>query len=227
MTLRQTVAGTPPAKSNAGPNSLQSPISNVPNAPPLGPRFVRPTQNSTGSTAPPTPLAQPVVQSIRHSPRQETKRHGFTSSSSGQLSLASILVQQQAEKDEIREAATTKHSLQDIQLEQEFQEWWDKESKRVMQQAEAEEAAAAATGKRTRSRGQRKRHEDRVVPIDPIPNSIQHQNRKSTTGQLGKNCSEANPVRSVTGREHANESGGNTNPVEEAGRVSGKKIQQT
>lgn len=40
-------------------------------------------------------------------------------------------MQQQTEKDEIREAATAKHNLQEIQQEQEFQEWWDKESKRV------------------------------------------------------------------------------------------------
>lgn len=40
-------------------------------------------------------------------------------------------MQQQTEKDEIREAATAKHNLHDIQLEQEFQEWWDKESRRV------------------------------------------------------------------------------------------------
>ena len=198
MTLRQTVAGTSPAKSNTGPNTPQGPVSSVPNAPPLRLQFVRPTQNSTRSTASPTTLAQPAIQSIRHSPRQETIRHGFTSSSSGQLSLASILLQQQAEKDEIREAATTKHSLQDIQLEQEFQEWWDNESRRVMQQAEAE-AAAAATGKRPRGRGQRKRRENRVVPTDSIPNSIQ---------QLGKNRPEADPVGSVTGGDHADESGG-------------------
>ncbi|PIG89157.1 BTB domain and ankyrin repeat protein [Aspergillus arachidicola] len=40
-------------------------------------------------------------------------------------------MQQQTEKDEIREAATAKHNLQDIQAEQEFQEWWDKESRRI------------------------------------------------------------------------------------------------
>jgi hypothetical protein len=194
--MRQTVAGTPPAKSNAAPNTPQSPVS-VPNALPLGSRSVKPTPISTGSITSPTPSAQPAIQSIRHSPLQETKRHGFTSSPSSQLSLASILLQQQAEKDEIREAATTKHSLQDIQLEQEFQEWWDKESKRVMQQAEAEETAeaeeageaeeaaeaAAAAGKRTRGRGpgQRKRRENRVV-TDAVPNFIQHANQKSTTG---------------------------------------------
>jgi hypothetical protein len=79
--------------------------------------------------------------------------------SSGQASLASILLQQQAEKDEIREAATAKHNLQDIQLEQEFQEWWDKESKRVMEEAEAA-AAAAKEGKgrqRAKNRGQQRK----------------------------------------------------------------------
>jgi hypothetical protein len=33
MTLWKTVAGTPPAKTNAGPNTPQGPASSVPNAP--------------------------------------------------------------------------------------------------------------------------------------------------------------------------------------------------
>lgn len=46
--------------------------------------------------------------------------------------MSDILFQQQAEKEAIREAAAAR-SLQDIQAEQEFQEWWDKEAKRLQE----------------------------------------------------------------------------------------------
>ncbi|KAF7591826.1 hypothetical protein BBP40_001097, partial [Aspergillus hancockii] len=69
--------------------------------------------------------------SIRHIRRPEPYQTSFHSPSPNQLSLATILMQQQTEKDEIREAATAKHNLQDIQQEQEFQAWWDKESRRI------------------------------------------------------------------------------------------------
>jgi hypothetical protein len=60
MTMRQTIAGTPPANSNAAPNTPQSPVS-VPNALPLGSRSVKPTPISTGSITSPTPSAQPAI----------------------------------------------------------------------------------------------------------------------------------------------------------------------
>lgn len=56
-----------------------------------------------------------------------------------QLSMSDIVAQQQAEKDVIREAAA-RRDLQDIQAEQEFQEWWRKESARV-QEAERRSGA--------------------------------------------------------------------------------------
>ncbi|KAL1970024.1 hypothetical protein VTN77DRAFT_6429 [Rasamsonia byssochlamydoides] len=149
MTLRQTLAGVPPGRPMPGSSPSQSnPLSTPP----------RPVKPAQPSPTPSTP-AQPIIQSIRHTPRPERPAPSFTGSSSGPLSLATILLQQQAEKDELREAVTAKHSLQDIQLEQEFQEWWDKESKRVM---EAEAAAAAAKERkgeqrsRGKNRGQRK-----------------------------------------------------------------------
>ncbi|KAI1942085.1 hypothetical protein LOZ66_001566 [Ophidiomyces ophidiicola] len=62
------------------------------------------------------------------------------------LSLADILQQQQFEKDVIRETATAKHNLHDIQVEQEFQEWWDAESKRVMEEEAAVSTTTSASG---------------------------------------------------------------------------------
>ncbi|KAJ5081586.1 hypothetical protein NUU61_009850 [Penicillium alfredii] len=133
MTLRQTVAGTPPRskpvatpqqtqKRSVSGNIKQSPsLSKTPTSGPSTPP--QPTQPSTSP--------QPAIQSIRHIPRPDPNAPGSRSPSHSSLSLATILHQQQSEKDEIREAATAKHNLQDIQAEQEFQQWWDQESKRV------------------------------------------------------------------------------------------------
>lgn len=170
MTLRQTIAGasspsrsktepttTTPVQSNLGRNVS---VNNVQSPSRPSTAATRPAAPSTPgpSTSPnfPTISQQPTIQSIRHIPRQEPYQTGFHSHSSNSMSLATILLQQQTEKEELREAATAKHNLQDIQAEQAFQEWWDKESKRVMELAEAEAeaaAAAAAAGKTGRGRG--------------------------------------------------------------------------
>ncbi|WEW58164.1 hypothetical protein PRK78_003632 [Emydomyces testavorans] len=118
LTLRQTVAGTPPPPSSDGlePLSFSSTKSQS-------------NQHQLDFNTPNSPAAPKF-------------------SNSSPLSLAAILQQQQLEKDVIREAATARHNLHDIQVEQEFQEWWDAESKRVM-----EEAAAAAGAGRARGTG--------------------------------------------------------------------------
>lgn len=154
MTLRQTLSGVPSTKPKPSSSPLQATTRSVSN-PPLTP--TKPATSPRGHVSqapagPPTTIS-PAIQSIRHTPRPEPKGAPYALSSSRQSSLASILIQQQAEKDEIREAATAKHNLSDIQAEQEFQEWWDKESKRVMEEAEAEAAAAAARKAGPRSKG--------------------------------------------------------------------------
>lgn len=133
MTLRQTVAGTPPPRSTPMATPVQSQSRSVSGntqqpssfskASPSGPQ---PTTQQTPSKASP----QPTIQSIRHIPRPDPYS-GSRSPSSSSLSLATILQQQQTEKDVILEAATAKPNLQDIQAEQVFQQWWDQESKRV------------------------------------------------------------------------------------------------
>lgn len=131
MTMRQTVAGTPPPKPMATPGQSQSRSvsanmqpSSLSKPSPSGPPT--PSQQTLPKASP-----QPAIQSVRHIPRPEPYPSGFHSPSSGSLSLAAILQQQQIEKDVIREAATAKHNLEEIQAEQEFQAWWDQESKRV------------------------------------------------------------------------------------------------
>ncbi|KAJ5661960.1 uncharacterized protein N7477_009576 [Penicillium maclennaniae] len=131
MTMRQTVAGTPPPKPMATPTQSHGRSVSI---------SMRPSSFSKRpSPGPPTPAQQTLpkaspqtaIQSVRHIPRPEPYPSGFHSPSSGSLSLATILQQQQIEKDVIREAATAKHNLQEIQAEQEFQAWWDQESRRV------------------------------------------------------------------------------------------------
>ncbi|KAE8147381.1 BTB domain and ankyrin repeat protein [Aspergillus avenaceus] len=124
MTLRQTVAGTPPPRSKE-PQPIQAQNNSNAQTP------SRPSISGPSLGTSPTPQAQSAVKSVRHIPRPEPYQTSFHSPSPNSLSLAAILMQQQTEKNELHEAATAKHNLQDIQQEQEFQEWWDKESRRI------------------------------------------------------------------------------------------------
>jgi hypothetical protein len=161
MTLRQTVAGSPSirpvSKPEPSPNGQGRSVSQPLPGPSTNAKPMPANTNPAALKAKPSPslspisTPQPIIQSIRHTPRPERSLPG----PAGQASLALILLQQQAEKDEIREAASAKHKLQDIQAEQEFQEWWDKESKRVM---EAEAAAAAAASQSSKGRNARRKN---------------------------------------------------------------------
>lgn len=138
MTMRQTLAGsaatlrgTPPAKSPSSPCNPLTPHVGL------------------------SPKPEPQIQSIRHTPAPPVL---MTPTSTGYHSMAEILVQQQGEKIAIKEAAAKK-SLQDIQVEQEFQEWWDNESKRVQEQ-EQDRGSTVTTERATkgpRGRGGRRR----------------------------------------------------------------------
>lgn len=65
----------------------------------------------------------------------------------GGYALADIIGQQKRDKQSVKEAAA-KRSLQEIQQEQAFQEWWDAESRRTQEEEAAREAAVAAGGGR-------------------------------------------------------------------------------
>ena len=141
MTMRQTVAGTPSVDKSKSTTSKQPrSISNPPITPLSGP-------------------APPQIQSIRHSPAPVTTSLAYTD----QSSMTDILHQQQKEKTAVKEAVA-KRSLQEIQQQQEFEEWFDSEARRVQEeetQAAATAAAAAASrdgkGKRGRGRGGHRR----------------------------------------------------------------------
>ncbi|KAJ5773294.1 hypothetical protein N7457_008190 [Penicillium paradoxum] len=125
MTMRQTVAGTPPPKSKPVATPVESQGRSV-----RLPSHLKPSTSgpSTATHSTQTSSPQPAIQSIRHIPRPDLSQ---SRSPSGSYSLSTILLQQQSEKEAIREAATAKHNMQEIQAEQEFQQWWDQESKRV------------------------------------------------------------------------------------------------
>ncbi|RAL16276.1 BTB domain and ankyrin repeat protein [Aspergillus homomorphus CBS 101889] len=183
MTLRQTVAGTPPA-SRTKPSSvpMQTPGRSGPVNVQNPPRPQASTSvTSTPASSNPVANAQPAIQSIRHIPRPEPYQTSFHSPSSTSLSLATILLQQQTEKDEIREAATAKHNLEDIQLEQEFQAWWDKESRRVQGLPDpdttpsADKEEKANKSRSNRGRGKGKAQGQGQQPLPPPPQQQQQQ----------------------------------------------------
>ncbi|KAG8532933.1 uncharacterized protein KY384_002811 [Bacidia gigantensis] len=156
MTLRQTVAGKPPSRhpfsdssqTPAAPaqRSVSSPTSTAPvqaHQSPLSP------PRSLSTYTPPVPT-QPQIHSIRHSTPASAAEPSL------QLSMSDILSQQQTEKDVIRDAVA-KRSLQEIQEEQAFQEWWDAESRKVQLEEQGSKNGAGKAGGRGRVRRARGR----------------------------------------------------------------------
>lgn len=149
LTMRQTVAHTKAGHANKpviGPSGQgaiqQRSVSDTKS--PMN-QNSRPTPQhqpiSQPQRLPPQPLnSKPIPQSIRHQPPPEQILG---------LSMSEIVAHEQAAKDEVK-AAVAKRDLQEIQAEQEFQEWWEKESARVQ---EAEQQSAGPTAK-----GPKKRH---------------------------------------------------------------------
>ncbi|RMZ84619.1 hypothetical protein DV737_g1198, partial [Chaetothyriales sp. CBS 132003] len=134
MTMRQTVAGSK--------SSEKAPQTRADSA------------KSARAVASASNPATPVVQSIRHTPQISRRR----SEPEGRASMVEILSQQHLEKACMKEAAA-KQSLQEIQQEQEFQEWWDKESARVQQEEAQAQSASGRRGKGGGGRGAKARAE--------------------------------------------------------------------
>ena len=145
LTMRQTVSGHAP-----GPQRSVSSYSQQESIPRATRSVSTPTISKTfNPSKSPSDVKEtptPIIQSIRHLPPLVEP--------SLQLSMADILAQQQTEKDVIKEAVA-KRSLQEIQEEQAFQEWWDQESKKVRE--EEEEAKGQTVGpareRKSNSRG--------------------------------------------------------------------------
>ena len=179
LTLRQTIPGKAPAPPETATGGSQSQSAATPRRSVSTPSATdKPAsaleENSTSS---------PNIRSIRHVPPPVEP--------SLQLSMADILAQQQTEKDVIKEAAA-KRSLQEIQEEQAFQEWWDQESKKVQE----EEAARGKTvgprgGKssegRGRSRSSRGRGRGRggLHPTEGAEQAQHHRSRNTANEDQG------------------------------------------
>lgn len=122
MTMRQTVAGNQSGTLSSAIGTKQSTASN--------------------GLAPTAKAVPPQIQSIRHTPLPARSPSSFDA----RTSMTEILAQQQTEKRIVKEAVA-KRSLQEIQQEQEFQEWWDNESRRVQEQAVPPSTSASRGGK--------------------------------------------------------------------------------
>ncbi|KIV92166.1 hypothetical protein PV10_06627 [Exophiala mesophila] len=125
MTMRQTIAGGQASSTDSAVTPKRAPPS-----------------IELASTSQSTP---PQIQSIRHTPLPPRRSSAFDA----RTSMSEILAQQQIEKSVVKEAAA-KRSLQDIQQEQEFQEWWDNESRRVQEQDANDERRGSRRGKGAR-----------------------------------------------------------------------------
>ncbi|MCJ1382382.1 hypothetical protein MMC17_005495 [Xylographa soralifera] len=147
LTLRQTIPGAvvaaaiPSAKQRDGHFALAQRSISTPSVSVV--RQISTSPKQTGRPSPqtfhtPTPVdfsssSTIVTKSVRYNP--------IPVEPSLQLSMADILSQQQTEKDIIKEAAA-KRSLQEIQEEQAFQEWWNQEEAATRARLIEEEAAA-------------------------------------------------------------------------------------
>ncbi|KAJ9151213.1 BTB/POZ domain-containing protein 1 [Pleurostoma richardsiae] len=133
----------------ASPDTRFSGQSRTPNTP-TGPsmassrppaRPAAPTPTSSTST----PLVPHSKSYIKPAPKAEPSLAG--------LGLADIISHQKRERDSVREAVA-KRSLQEIQQEQAFQEWWDAESRRAQEEEAARLARERDKGAKAAAGGQ-------------------------------------------------------------------------
>ncbi|KAK5135819.1 hypothetical protein LTR08_004646 [Meristemomyces frigidus] len=149
LTMRQTVANPKPGqpqKPVIGPGGLSAVQQrSTPDTKPLqGKEQVRTPSKQSLQQLPSQPSnSKPIPQSIRHQPIPEQVLG---------LTMYEIVALEQAAKDELK-AAAAKRDLQEIQAEQEFQEWWDKEAARVQEAEQRNATSAAKISKKRPSRG--------------------------------------------------------------------------
>ncbi|KAF2791390.1 hypothetical protein K505DRAFT_363853 [Melanomma pulvis-pyrius CBS 109.77] len=148
LTMRQTIANNGTSSKQKSHHTSQQAHRTASGSAPSS--QARPTSSSgPGMSVSTTPI--PTPHSVRHIPLPSHS----SSSPSQHLSMMEILSLQEAEKIHIRDAAA-KRSLQEIQQEQEFQEWWDQESKRVIAEEEQQKRAEERSVKGSASRGRAK-----------------------------------------------------------------------
>ena len=153
LTMRQTVANSREASkvSDQSPKiipqvSRAASTSFIPEDERTSPQSASPAMPPSSQTS--KSLPKPQIQSIRHTPMPDR----ISAGSDVNYAISDILTQQQAEKEMIRDA-TAKRSLQEIQTEQEFQEWWDQESKKMMEQQDAMAGSSEQRHRKDKSGG--------------------------------------------------------------------------
>ncbi|KAK4201542.1 hypothetical protein QBC40DRAFT_347764 [Triangularia verruculosa] len=120
----------------------------------------RPTPAASSSAPKPpvpvsVPTAKPAESLVPHSKNYITPAHKLERDMSG-FTMEDIIQQEIRDKESVKEAMA-KRSLQEIQQEQEFQEWWDAESKRMQEEEDRRLAREVAGVERVGKREGNKR----------------------------------------------------------------------
>ncbi|KAJ5051757.1 uncharacterized protein L3040_001529 [Drepanopeziza brunnea f. sp. 'multigermtubi'] len=102
-------------------------------------------ESTAGSSSRPTSVSNPAKSTLVVPHSRSYMSPPGKAEPSLQLSLSDIIGQQRREQEVIKEAVA-KRSLQEIQEEQAFQEWWDQESRRAQQEEAARAQNATARG---------------------------------------------------------------------------------
>lgn len=149
LTLRQTMPGVSSQRPVSGGERQQVSLVNRSVSSPTVPQLSEdhiPNQHPTRAVS---ASHQPATLASASTPAPIHSIHHYSRpvEPSLQLSMADILSQQQTEKDIFREASA-KRSLQEIQEEQAFQEWWDEERRKVKMEEEAKGAGVGVEGGR-------------------------------------------------------------------------------
>ncbi|CAK7225932.1 hypothetical protein SBRCBS47491_006055 [Sporothrix bragantina] len=124
------------------------------------------------------------------------------------LTMADIFLQQQLEQETIKEAVA-KRSLQEIQEEQAFQEWWDQESQRTQEEeTRRQQARDNKGGREGRGRGRGGRGGSEKATADARA-SVHHSAGGGSAG--GATCGDAKPTPSRKHRSSANSNNNGSN----------------
>jgi alpha-tubulin suppressor-like RCC1 family protein len=160
VAAEQSSASKPVSRRTASPDTRFSGQSRTPSNTAVPTSSKQPSRRGTpvtGSGTPPvskpsssTPTSQPVPPLVPHSKSYvppKPKAEPLLG-----LSIADIMSQELAEQVSVKDAVA-KRSLQEIQEEQAFQEWWDAESKRTQDEEARRNGGGSAAGGKKRSGG--------------------------------------------------------------------------
>ncbi|KAI9839758.1 MAG: hypothetical protein M1838_004269, partial [Thelocarpon superellum] len=127
-------------------NPASSPLIRTSSIPPISLTKPTPTRNTSSPLPSQASTSSPPRQSTSHPNPPRTPRNVSSSSSAApgpepalQLSMAEIISQQETEQEVLKQTVA-KRSLQEIQQEQAFMEWWDAETRKARDEGSGEGA---------------------------------------------------------------------------------------